>query len=147
MEYCISTLSADQDNWVSFVTPSTKRATSFPKIKIELDDLALRYLEPNVNKELEEKIAMTSEARQKFIDDIIAEIKTHMEHAEIRCEVNGRVKHFFSIYKKMLNQHKTLDQIYDIFAVRIIVDSVKDCYAALGNLFFQFFVYIWLEIP
>ena len=102
------------------------------KIKIELDDLALRYLEPNVYKELEEKIALTSEARQKFIDDIIAEIKTHMEHAEIRCEVNGRVKHFFSIYKKMLNQHKTLDQIYDIFAVRIIVDSVKDCYAALG---------------
>ena len=102
------------------------------KIKIELDDLALRYLEPNVYKELEEKIALTSEARQKFIDDIIAEIKTHMENAEIRCEVNGRVKHFFSIYKKMLNQHKTLDQIYDIFAVRIIVDSVKDCYAALG---------------
>ena len=102
------------------------------KIKIELDDLALRYLEPNVYKELEEKIALTSEARQKFIDDIIAEIKTHMENAEIMCEVNGRVKHFFSIYKKMLNQHKTLDQIYDIFAVRIIVDSVKDCYAALG---------------
>ena len=102
------------------------------KIKVELDDLSLKYLEPNVYKELEEKIALTSEARQKFIDDIIAEIKTHMENAEIRCEVNGRVKHFFSIYKKMLNQHKTLDQIYDIFAVRIIVDSVKDCYAALG---------------
>ena len=102
------------------------------KIKIELDDLALKYLEPNVYKELEEKIALTSEARQKFIDDIIAEIKTHMDNAEIRCEVSGRVKHFFSIYKKMLNQHKTLDQIYDIFAVRIIVDSVKDCYAALG---------------
>ena len=102
------------------------------KIKIELDDLALQYLEPNVYKELEEKIALTSEARQKFIDDIIAEIKSHMENAEIKCEINGRVKHFFSIYKKMLNQHKTLDQIYDIFAVRIIVDSVKDCYAALG---------------
>ena len=102
------------------------------KIKIELDDLALRYLEPNVYKELEEKIALTSEARQKFIDDIIAEIKTHMENAEIMCEVNGRVKHFFSIYKKMVNQDKTVDQIYDLFAVRIIVDSVKDCYAALG---------------
>ena len=102
------------------------------KIKIELDDLALKYLEPNVYKELEEKIALTSEARQKFIDDIIAEIKTHMDNAEIRCEVSGRVKHFFSIYKKMLNQHKTLDQIYDLFAVRIIVETVKDCYAALG---------------
>ena len=55
-----------------------------------------------------------------------------MKHAEIECEVSGRVKHFFSIYKKMVNQNKTLDQIYDIFAVRIIVDTVKDCYAALG---------------
>ena len=102
------------------------------KIKIELDDLALRYLEPNVYKELEEKIALTSEARQKFIDDIIAEIRTHIENAGIKGQIDGRVKHLFSIYKKMLNQHKTLDQIYDIFAVRIIVDSVKDCYAALG---------------
>jgi len=102
------------------------------KIKIELDDLALKYLEPDVYKDLEEKIALTSEARQSFIDEIINEIRTHMGHAEIQCEVSGRVKHFFSIYKKMVNQHKTLDQIYDIFAVRIIVDSVKDCYAALG---------------
>ena len=55
-----------------------------------------------------------------------------MEEADIEAEVNGRVKHFFSIYKKMVNQDKTLDQIYDLFAVRIIVDTVKDCYAALG---------------
>lgn len=102
------------------------------KIKIELDDLALKYLEPAVYKDLEEKIALTSEARQEFIDEIISEVRSHMDNAEIRCEVSGRVKHFFSIYKKMLNQHKTLDQIYDIFAVRIIVDTVKDCYAALG---------------
>ncbi len=102
------------------------------KIKIELDDLALRYLEPEVFKDLEEKIALTSEARQDFINDIITEIKTHMTNSEIESEVNGRVKHFFSIYKKMVKQSKTLDQIYDIFAVRIITDSVKDCYAALG---------------
>ncbi len=102
------------------------------KIKIELDDLSLKYLEPSVYKDLEEKIALTSEARQAFIDEILSEVQSHMENAEIRCEVSGRVKHFFSIYKKMLNQHKTLDQIYDIFAVRIIVDTVKDCYAALG---------------
>ena len=102
------------------------------KIKIELDDLALRYLEPEVYKDLEEKIALTREARESFINEIKAEISSHMENAEIKCEVEGRVKHFFSIYKKMLNQHKTLDQIYDIFAVRIIVDTVKDCYAALG---------------
>ena len=102
------------------------------KIKIELDDLALKYLEPEVYNDLQEKIALTSEARQKFINDIIAEISVHMKNSEIECEISGRVKHFFSIYKKMVNQHKTLDQIYDIFAVRIIVDSVKDCYAALG---------------
>ena len=102
------------------------------KIKIELDDLALKYLEPEVYNDLQEKIALTSEARQKFINDIIAEISVHMKNSEIECEISGRVKHFFSIYKKMVNQNKTLDQIYDIFAVRIIVDSVKDCYAALG---------------
>ena len=102
------------------------------KIKIELDDLALKYLEPDVYNDLQEKISLTSEARQNFIDEIIQEISTHMKHAEIECEVSGRVKHFFSIYKKMVNQNKTLDQIYDIFAVRIIVDTVKDCYAALG---------------
>ncbi len=102
------------------------------KIKIELDDLALKYLEPDVYKELEEKIALTSEARQNLIDNIVSEIESHMRNADIQCEVDGRVKHFFSIYRKMVNQHKTLDQIYDIFAVRIIVDNVKDCYAALG---------------
>ncbi|MBQ6832783.1 MAG: bifunctional (p)ppGpp synthetase/guanosine-3',5'-bis(diphosphate) 3'-pyrophosphohydrolase, partial [Lachnospiraceae bacterium] len=102
------------------------------KIKIELDDLALKYLEPAVFKDLEEKVALTSEARQDYIKDIISEIKTHMVNADIECDVSGRVKHFFSIYKKMVNQNKTLDQIYDIFAVRIIVESVKDCYAALG---------------
>ena len=102
------------------------------KIKIELDDLALKYLEPDVYKELEEKVALTSEARQDYINDIINEIKNHMTNSEIESEVSGRVKHFFSIYKKMVKQNKTFDQIYDIFAVRIIVDSVKDCYAALG---------------
>ena len=63
---------------------------------------------------------------------IVDEVKSHMDDAGIECKVDGRVKHFFSIYKKMVNQHKTLDQIYDLFAVRIIVESVKDCYAALG---------------
>lgn len=102
------------------------------KIKIELDDLALKYLEPDVYRDLEEKISLTREARQDFINEIISEISNHMKNAEIKCSVEGRVKHLFSIYKKMLNQNKTLDQIYDVFAVRIIVDTVKDCYAALG---------------
>lgn len=102
------------------------------KIKTELDDLALKYLEPEVYKDLESKIELTSGAREKFIREITAEIRKHMENGEIRCEVNGRVKHLFSIYRKMLKQNKTLDQIYDIFAVRVLVDTVKDCYAALG---------------
>ena len=60
------------------------------------------------------------------------EVSSHISEAGIKAEVSGRVKHFFSIYKKMVNQDKTLDQIYDLFAIRIIVDTVKDCYAALG---------------
>ena len=66
------------------------------------------------------------------MQQIVSEVSQHMENAHIKAKVYGRVKHFFSIYKKMVNQHKTLDQVYDLFAVRIIVDSVKDCYAALG---------------
>ncbi len=70
--------------------------------------------------------------REEFVAQIVEEVSQHMENANIQAEVNGRVKHFFSIYKKMVNQDKTVDQIYDLFAVRIIVNTVKDCYAALG---------------
>ena len=70
--------------------------------------------------------------REEFVAQIVKEVSQHMENANIQAEVNGRVKHFFSIYKKMVNQDKTVDQIYDLFAVRIIVNTVKDCYAALG---------------
>ena len=102
------------------------------KIKIELDDLSLKYLEPEVYKELTEKVSLKESERQKFIDGIIEEVSNHIREAGIEAKVDGRVKHLFSIYKKMVNQNKTLDQIYDLFAVRIIVDTVKDCYAALG---------------
>ena len=102
------------------------------KIKTELDDLSLKYLEPEIYKDLEEKLDSNKEERQAFIKSIIKEVREHIEEAGIRAEVDGRVKHLFSIYKKMRNQHKTLDQIYDIFAVRIKVDTVRDCYAALG---------------
>ena len=102
------------------------------KIKIELDDLSLKYLRPEVYRELEEKIQSTKENRQGFIASIVDEVRTHIEETGIKAEVDGRVKHFFSIYKKMRNQNKTIDQIYDIFAVRIKVNTVKDCYAALG---------------
>ncbi len=102
------------------------------KVKIELDDLALRYLEPEVYYDLAEKIASRRSERQAYVAAIVDEVTECMENGGIRAEVSGRVKHFFSIYKKMVNQNKTLDQIYDLFAVRIIVDSIKDCYAALG---------------
>lgn len=102
------------------------------KIKIELDDLSLKYLQPDVYYELAEKISLKKDARESFVESIVDEVLEHLKEVEIKARVEGRVKHFFSIYKKMVNQSKTLDQIYDLFAVRIIVDSVKDCYAALG---------------
>ncbi len=102
------------------------------KIKVELDDLSLKYLEPEVYYDLVEKIALKKDAREAFVRSIVADVSKHIEEAGIKAQIDGRVKHFFSIYKKMVNQQKTLDQIYDLFAVRIIVDSVKDCYAALG---------------
>ena len=102
------------------------------KIKTELDDLSLKYLQPEVYKDLEEKLQTNKEGRENFIQSIIDEVSKHIEEAGIRAEIDGRVKHLFSIYKKMVNQDKTVDQIYDLFAVRIIVESVKDCYAALG---------------
>ncbi|MEG7531116.1 MAG: bifunctional (p)ppGpp synthetase/guanosine-3',5'-bis(diphosphate) 3'-pyrophosphohydrolase [Hungatella sp.] len=102
------------------------------KIKIELDDLSLKYLQPEVYYDLAEKVSLRKEAREAFVQEIVEEVKQHMVKSSIEAQVEGRVKHFFSIYKKMVNQDKTLDQIYDLFAVRIIVESVKDCYAALG---------------
>ena len=102
------------------------------KVKIELDDLSLKYLQTDVYYELVEKINLKRSERQAFIDQVVGEVRTHIEKAGIHGQIDGRIKHFFSIYKKMVNQDKTLDQIYDLFAVRIIVDSVRDCYAVLG---------------
>lgn len=102
------------------------------KIKIELDDLALKYLEPEVYHDLEVKLDSKKIERQLFIQSIVEDVKRHISEAGIDAETDGRVKHFFSIYKKMVNQNKTLEEIYDLFAVRIKVDTVKDCYAALG---------------
>ena len=102
------------------------------KIKTEMDDLSLRYLEPTIYFTLVQQVDARKTQRQDFVDGIVQDVKEHMADAKIHCEVRGRVKHFFSIYKKMVNQDKTIDQIYDLFAVRIIVDTVPECYAALG---------------
>lgn len=102
------------------------------KIKVELDDLSLKYLEPEVYYDLVDKIAIRKSERESYVQTIVDEVVEHIENAGIQALIDGRVKHFFSIYKKMKNQGKSLDQIYDLFAVRIVVESVKDCYAALG---------------
>lgn len=102
------------------------------KIKVELDDLSLKYLEPEIYYDLVDKIAVRKSSREEYIQGIVDEVYEHITSSNIEAKIDGRVKHFFSIYKKMKNQNKTIDQIYDLFAVRIIVYSVKDCYAALG---------------
>lgn len=102
------------------------------KIKIELDDLSLKYLEPEAYYDLVEKVVLRKDAREEYIGNLAKEVREAIEEAHIEAEVYGRAKHFFSVYKKMVNQGKTIDQIYDLFAIRIIVNSVKDCYAALG---------------
>lgn len=102
------------------------------KIKTELDDLSLKYLEPDIYNNLTEDVSRRVEYKEDFINELMNEVRTYIEEAGIKADINGRVKHYFSIYKKMITQDKTLDQIYDIFAVRIIVDNLRDCYAALG---------------
>lgn len=102
------------------------------KLKVELDDLSLKYLEPEVYNDLARKIELKKEEREAFVASIMKDVGEHIEEAGIQAEISGRVKHFFSIYKKMVNQGKTLEQIYDMFAIRIIVGSVRDCYATLG---------------
>ena len=102
------------------------------KVKTELDDLSLKYLEPEIYEDLKNQVEQRKGTKEAFIHTILDEVNEAMQQAGIRCKVEGRVKHLFSIYKKMVNQDKSIDQIYDLFAVRIIVDTVKDCYAALG---------------
>ncbi len=102
------------------------------KIKIELDDLSMKYLYPDVYENLKEEIANYVSAGEEFINHMVSEVSEYMKESGIDAEVDGRVKHLFSIYKKMVTQEKTLDQIYDIHAIRIKVESVRDCYAALG---------------
>ncbi len=102
------------------------------KIKIELDDLSLKYLEPGAYYDLVEKVALRKNVREEYVQKLVGEVKEHISNAGIKADIDGRAKHFFSIYKKMVNQDKTLDQIYDLFAIRIIVENVRDCYAALG---------------
>ena len=101
-------------------------------LKWELEDLSFKYLYPEDYRELVEGIDKKREERLKFIDQIMQEIKVELKKQKIVAEITGRAKHLYSIYRKIQRDNKTLDQIYDLFALRIIVNSVKDCYAALG---------------
>ena len=101
-------------------------------MKWELEDLGFKYLYPEEYKELVEGIEQKREERLKFIEKIMEDIRKELKKQHIEAEVTGRAKHLYSIYRKMLRDNKTLDQIYDLFALRIIVNSVKDCYSALG---------------
>ena len=101
-------------------------------LKWELEDLAFRYLYPEEYYELVDGINKKREERLQFIDRIMDEIRGALKKEKIEAEITGRAKHMYSIYRKMQRDNKTLDQIYDLFALRILVNSVKDCYAALG---------------
>ena len=102
------------------------------RIKSEMDDLSLMYLNPKEFVEIQKGIKIRQEAREKFIEDIISSVKEKLDKADIKAEIKGRVKNLFSIYKKLHSRVKSLDEIYDLFAIRIFVDSIKDCYATLG---------------
>jgi GTP pyrophosphokinase len=102
------------------------------KVKWELEDISLRYIDPKGYYDLVEKIAKKRKEREAYIKDITGTLEAKTAELGIEAHIDGRPKHFYSIYKKMTEQNKTLDQIYDLFAVRVIVNSVKDCYAVLG---------------
>ncbi|MBP5427157.1 MAG: bifunctional (p)ppGpp synthetase/guanosine-3',5'-bis(diphosphate) 3'-pyrophosphohydrolase [Clostridiales bacterium] len=102
------------------------------KIKWELEDLSLRYLDPDGYYELVNKIATKRQEREVYVEDIVNTLKEKTKELGIKCSVDGRPKHFYSIYRKMKTQQKTLEQIYDLFALRVIVSTVKECYMVLG---------------
>lgn len=101
-------------------------------VKWELEDLCLRYLEPETYYDLVENVKQKRKERQTFIDLSIQQITEKLDEAHIEADIKGRAKHFYSIYKKMKRDHKDISEIYDLSAVRVLVDSVKDCYGVLG---------------
>ena len=102
------------------------------RIKVELEDLSLKYLDPVAYEEIRSGISQKKEEREEYVVTIIETLEKRLSELNIKAQVTGRAKHFYSIFRKMFAQNKTLDEIYDLFAVRIIVDSVSDCYAVLG---------------
>ncbi len=102
------------------------------KIKWELEDLSLRYIDPVAYKEITESINLKKQEREQFIKNIIETLRIKTDEMDINSTITGRAKHFYSIYRKMYAQHKSIDELYDLFAVRVIVNSISECYAVLG---------------
>lgn len=101
-------------------------------IKWELEDLSFRYLEPDKYYDLVDQMKQKRHVREEIVNEAIDVLKKALDDAHIHCEINGRPKHFYSIYKKMKKDNRDLSQVYDLFAIRVIVDDVKDCYGVLG---------------
>ena len=112
------------------------------KIKWELEDIALRYIDADGYYDLVDKVAKKRSQREAYIHGIVDILREKFQDVNIKCDVTGRPKHFYSIYRKMKNKNKDFEEIYDLMAVRIIVDSVKDCYAVLGMVHT-----LWKPIP
>ena len=103
------------------------------KIKAELEDIAFRYLEPEKYYELVDKVAKKRAEREEYIKSVIAHLREKLGEVGIEGEIQGRAKHLYSIYKKMVEQEKDFSEIYDLMAIRVIVDNVKDYYGARGS--------------
>ncbi|WP_343344799.1 bifunctional (p)ppGpp synthetase/guanosine-3',5'-bis(diphosphate) 3'-pyrophosphohydrolase [Terrisporobacter petrolearius] len=112
------------------------------KIKWELEDLALRYIDPDGYYDLVDRVSMKRSQREEYISRIVNLLQEKFGEVNIDCEVYGRPKHFYSIYRKMKNKHKTFEEIFDLTAVRIVVDTIKDCYAVLGMVHT-----LWVPMP
>ncbi|MCD7857441.1 MAG: bifunctional (p)ppGpp synthetase/guanosine-3',5'-bis(diphosphate) 3'-pyrophosphohydrolase [Clostridiales bacterium] len=103
------------------------------RLKWELEDLSLKYLDPVGYADIEQQLAARANRNQEFLNNMQSKIKARMDAEGIACTITGRIKHTYSIYRKMYTQHKTLDEIFDLYALRIVVDTVADCYNALGH--------------
>ena len=101
-------------------------------VKFELEDIALKYLHPEEFKELKEKVNQRMAQREETIRTVIDEIRESLDDMGLKYDIYGRAKHYYSIYKKMKYQNKQLDEIFDLIAVRVIVNTIKECYAVLG---------------
>ncbi len=111
-------------------------------VKAELEDLSLRFMDPQIYYDLVDKVAMKKDERQAAIDNIIALLREKLREVHIEADIEGRPKHFYSIYHKIREKNLAFDQVFDLIAVRVIVDTISDCYAALGIVHT-----LWKQIP